>query len=772
MRVSRRSDNRRLVSWGRRVAALVLAAAAVLVAVAVPHAAPAVADATGGGGDFVPIAGTAVLLDTRSGIGASKGVRGAGSTTTVFALGIGGVPSTGVSAVTVRVAALKPTANTWLEVWPDGTSRPVMTTLAVGKGEQISGTAVVKVGASGKISVYNASGSTDIVLEAQGYYTSSQGSKGGGYVPVKPSLVTPRGAQVPAGGSLNVTITGGSVPAGAAAVMVDVAAQNGRCYVGPSGGDCSSLAGLLSVGPVGGSSHPLLNYGSDTTHSGAVIALPANGQVTISNKGVNWVWLNMTALGYYSATPTKGAGLRLASGRLLDTRSVGAGLPVPSHGTVEVHVGGAYGLPTRGLAGAILNVMMMTPTADGETVMSGVYDVSQFPLMDFKAGIWRTNVVVAKPDPDGIIRIGNISSGTSHIIVDLEGWYADSLPGVPVAQNSRVTVLQDAPLVAGGVGALEYGYVDNSGNVRWGHQDNLDSIGSIQWSVISAGERFSGPPALAQLADGRLQVSAQFRDSNISSDAETAAGGPVWAAWNNLGGSMASAPVAGTLADANKTIVQFAVDADGKLWAYAQTGAVPYWQSLGDQDLTATLTVIRVRDGLRIFGLTSQGAVKTVEYYTDRAVSAWGDLGGSGLAGTPAVVARPGFQLQVFATSATGVVVSKTQDVNGAWPTDWQPIGTADPDNPVPPMKGSPAAVIDPATSRGLVVVRGTDDQLYQVTESATQQNVWGNWTKTVTGSDPVSTDPTLLAYQNVNQTSLLIVCRDGNGAPSFYLPA
>jgi hypothetical protein len=392
--------------------------------------------------------------------------------------------------------------------------------------------------------------------------------------------------------------------------------------------------------------------------------------------------------------------------------------------------------------------------------------------MNFKAGLWRTNVVVAKPDADGLIRIGNVSSGTAHVIVDLEGWYADSLPSVPVAQNTRMTVLQDAPLLAGGAGALEYAYVDNSGNVRWGHQENLDSIGSIQWSVISAGERFSGPPGLAQLADGRLQVSAQFRDGNISSDAETTPGGPVWNAWNNLGGSMASGPVVATLADANKTIVQFAVDADGKLWAYAQTGAVPYWQSLGDQDLTATLTVIRVRDGLRIFGLNSQGAVKTVEYYDGGSVSAWTDLGGSGLAGAPAVVARPGFELQVFVTSAGGTVVSKTQDVNGAWPADWQTIGTVDPDHPVPAVKGSPAAVIDPATSRGLVVVRGTDDQLYQVAESTTQLNVWGHWTKTVTGADPVSADPTVLAYQNVNGTSLLIVCRDGNGAPSFYLPA
>jgi hypothetical protein len=760
--------------WRRRAPRVTLTLAALLAlvvsAVAVPRGAPAHADAAGAGGNFVPIAGKTVLLDTRSGIGAAKGVRGAASTTTVFALGVGGVPSTGVSAVLVRVAALKPTANTWLEVWPDGIARPVMTTLAAGKGEQISGLAVVKVGADGKISVFNNGGNTDIVVEAQGYFTSNQGSTGGGYVPLGSYLLTPMASpQVPAGGSVTVTVPSNLVPAGSAAVMVDLTVSNGRCVVPPSGGDCSFMAGTLSGGPVGGSSHPLLNYGSGKTHSGAVIALPASGKVTISNSGPNPVFLTVVTEGYFAADTATGAGLRLAPTRLVNTRSVGAGQPVPANGTIDVPVGGANGLPTRGIAGAVLNVMV-TPTADG------TLDVSGAPSsVTFEAGIWRTNMVVVKPGPDGMVHIRNLSSGTAHIIVDLEGWYADPLPGVPVAQNTRITVLQDAPLLAGGAGALEYGYVDNSGNVRWGHQDNLDSIGSIQWTVISAGERFSGPPALAQLSDGRLQVSAQFRDSNISSDAETAPGGPAWNAWGNIGGSMASAPVVGTLADTNKTIVQFAVDADGQLWAYPQTGSLPHWQDLGDQDLTATLTVIRVSDGLRVFGLNSQGAVKTIEYYNDGTVSAWADLGGTGLSGTPAVVARPGYQLQVFVTSASGTVVSKTQDSNGVWPADWQTIGTVDPNSPVPAVQGSPAAVINPATGRGLVEVRGTDDQLYQVAESATQFNVWGNWTKTVEGSAPVSTDPTLVAYTNVNSvnhTSLLIVCQDGNGAPIFYLPA
>ncbi|MCX5069030.1 hypothetical protein OOJ91_24615 [Micromonospora lupini] len=759
------TTGRRRRDVARVLIALTAMLASALPATALVHTPAARADAAGGGGDFVPVAGTAVLLDTRSGTGATKGVRAAGSTTTVAALGVGGVPTSGVSAVLVRVAALKPTVATFLEVWPDGITRPNVTTLSAGVGEQISTVAVVKVGATGKISVYN-SGATDIVLEAQGYFKSVQGSTGGGFVPTattrlidtRSGLGTTAG-KIPAGGSRTVTITGTPVPAGAAAAVANVSVLG------------ATTAGWLSVGPSGGSAHPLLNYETGTTQSAAVLALPSTGKVVITNKGSAAADVMVNVTGYFSASPTAGAGLRPVAGRLVNTRTVGAGLPVPANGTIDVQLGGTWGLPTRGIAGAALSVVV-TPVAAGYLKVWPVGETEPgTTVMDFKAGVWRENAMVLKPGTDGKIRIRNGSSGTAHIVVDLQGWFADPLPATPVALNTPVAVLQGPPLVAGGVGALEYAYVDNSGNVRWGHQSDLDSFNSTKWTVISGGERFSGPPALAALADGRIQVSAQFRDGNIWSDAETTAGGPAWNPWSNLGGSMAAAPIAGKLAGG--TVVQFAVDVDGRLWAYAQTGTVPYWRSLGDQDLTATLTAIRVQNGLRVFGVDTQGAVKTIEYYDDGSLSSWTSLGGNGLAGTPAVVARPGFQLQVFARSSAGTIVSKLQDINGGWPADWQTTGTiaADSATPIPAFAGAPAAVIAPTTGRATVVVRGTDSQLYQVTETATGTDVWGDWIKTVQGDVPESADPTILAYHNVNDDYLLIVCRDRNGTPDFYTP-
>ncbi|MEU7804518.1 hypothetical protein AB0B10_35210 [Micromonospora arborensis] len=740
----------------------------VLPAVAVPHGAVAYADAAGGGGDYVPLTGgQATVLDTRHGTGGTTGVRGAASITTFPVLGVGGIPTSGVSAVLTRVVVVTPTAATFLEMWPDGITRPGnWTVLSAGAGEDISTVAVVKVGANGKMSVYNNAGKTHIVVQVQGYFKSALGSTGGGFVPLahtrlidtRSGLGTTTGA-IPAGGSRTMTITGSLVPAGSAAALVNVAVPG------------ASKAGSLAVTPVGSASRSLLNYVVGTTQSGAVLTLPADGRVTVTNNGTAAAHVMFNVEGYYTKSPTQGAGLRPVAKRLVNTRNVGSGLPVAANGILDVQVGGTNGLPTRGIAGAAIAVTVTPEAAGFLRVWPAGEAEASLTVMDFNAGTWRTNAMVIKPGTDGKIRIRNGSSSTAHVIVDLQGWYADPLPAVPTAKNTPTTVLQAAPLTGAAAGTLEYAYVDNSGRVIYGHQGDLDNFGSVQWTVISGNEAFSGQPTLTQLKDGRIQVTAQYRDGDIWAISQTAPGGPSWNAWTDLGGSMASPPVAGKLADG--TAVQFAVDADGKLWAYAQTGSVPFWRNLGDQDLAGTLSVAVVRDGLRIFGRNAQGAVKSILYYNDGGLSGWTDLGGTGLTGVPAVVVRPGYQLQVFARATNGTIVTKLQGVNGTWPEEWQSIGTFAEGVEVVPAAGAPAAIIDPTLGRLAVVVRGTNDEIYQVWETATGSNTWGNWTKGVEVSDPAATDPTATAYRNVNNQSWMVAFRNFNDASRIYdLPA
>lgn len=737
----------------RSGAGLVAVAATVLAMVVAPSAARA--DEAGGGGDYVQLKSHAQVLDTRDGTGGTKGERAAESTTAFPVLGVGGVPTSGVGSVVVRVTVLGPTADTWLVVWPDGQARPETTAVTARTGEDLSAFVAVEVGANGRLAVYQAAGKANIGVEVHGYFKSSQGTTGGGYVPVEHAravdtrngLGTATGA-IPAGGSRTVTLTGGAIPAGATAAYVNLATPS------------APAEGWLTYAPAGGSTRPVMNYVAGTTQQAAVVQLPADGKVTFTNRGSSAVHFMVNLQGYFTGSATTGSGFREVGRRLLNTRSVGAGLPMPANSTLDVQVGGTHGLPTRGIAAALLSL-----TATSEA--SGY--VKAWPLGEPEPGLTvmdhgqsrRTNSIALKPGTDGKIRIRNGSSGTIHLIVDLQGWFAQPLPTVPVVPDSATTVFQAAPVAGARVGTLEYAYTDNAGRVVYGHQSDVDNFGSIQWTVISGNEAFTGRPAIVQLSDGRIQVTAQHRDGDVRAVTQTAAGAVTWGAWVDFGGSMAAAPTAAKLADG--TPVQFAVDADGKLWVYQQKGSVPHWRNLGDQNLVGGLTVVGVRDGLRVFGLDGAGAVKTVQYYHDGSLSPWTNLGGAGSSGAPSVVVRPGYQLQVFVRGASGSVVTKLQDAGGAWPADWTGVGAG------VAAAGAPSAVLDPALGRVAVVVRGVDGEIHRVWETAVGANTWGEWAWLIEGvSDPSATDPTAVPFANANGESWLVTFRSPNGTPRF----
>lgn len=737
----------------RSGAGLLAVAAAVLAMVVAP---PAGADSSAGGGDYVSLNGHAQVLDTRDGTGGVTGQRAAETTTTFPVLGVGGVPTSGVGSVMVRVAVLAPTADTWLELWPDGTPRPSRTAVTARTGEDLSAFVAVQVGANGKLAVYQAVGKAHVVVEVHGYFKSAQGTNGGGFVPVahtrhidtRSGLGVATGT-IPAGGSRTVTLTGGLIPAGASAAYVNVAVPG------------ATAKGWMSYAPSGGATRPLLNYATGTTQQASVVQLTADGKVTFTNRGTAAAHFMLNIEGYFTGSATTGSGYRADAGRLINTRSVGAGLPVAANATIDVQVGGTFGLPTRGIAGALLSITA-TSEAAGYVKAWPVGEAEPALTMMDHGTSRRTNSIVLKPGTDGKIRIRNGSADTMHLIVDLQGWFSEPLPTVPVVPNSRTTVFQAAPVGEARVGTLEYAYTDNSGRVVYGHQSDVDNFGSVQWTVISGNEAFTGQPAIAQLSDGRVQVTAQRRDGDIWAVTQTSTGAVTWGAWKDLGGSMAAAPSVAKLADG--TPAQFAVDADGKLWVYQQKGSVPLWRNLGDQDLVGAVTVVTVRDGVRVFGLDGAGVVKTVQFYHDGAVSPWTNLGGAGSSGAPAVVVRPGYQLQVFVRGAAGTVVTKLQDAGGTWPADWTEVGTGE----VTPA-GAPTAVLDPGVGRVAVLVRGTDSEIYRVWETSVGSNTWGEWGWLIEGvSDPSATDPTAIPFANVNGESWLLTFRSPNGTPRF----
>jgi hypothetical protein len=58
-----------------------------------------------------------------------------------------------------------------LTLWPDGASRPTASDLNFLAGQVTSNLVVVKVGADGKIGIFNAAGTTDVIVDVVGWYS-------------------------------------------------------------------------------------------------------------------------------------------------------------------------------------------------------------------------------------------------------------------------------------------------------------------------------------------------------------------------------------------------------------------------------------------------------------------------------------------------------------------------------------------------------------------------------------------------------------------------
>ncbi|MEU1884464.1 hypothetical protein ABZ491_03150 [Micromonospora rifamycinica] len=120
-------------------------------------------------GAYYPVA-PARLLDTRSGVGAPAGKIGAGKKVDLQVAGRGGVPASGVGAVVLNVTVTGPTAASFLTAYPTGESRPTASSVNFAKDWLGSNNVTVKLGAGGQVSVFNNSGSTDVIVDVVGFY--------------------------------------------------------------------------------------------------------------------------------------------------------------------------------------------------------------------------------------------------------------------------------------------------------------------------------------------------------------------------------------------------------------------------------------------------------------------------------------------------------------------------------------------------------------------------------------------------------------------------
>jgi len=120
------------------------------------------------GSRFVPMDGTRVL-DTRNGTGATRQALGPGREIELAVAGRGGVPSN-ATAVMLNATAVGASGPTHLRIYPSGTSRPNASSLNLDAGKAVANGVIAKLGSGGKIKIFNATGSVQVIADVTGYF--------------------------------------------------------------------------------------------------------------------------------------------------------------------------------------------------------------------------------------------------------------------------------------------------------------------------------------------------------------------------------------------------------------------------------------------------------------------------------------------------------------------------------------------------------------------------------------------------------------------------
>src|ERR1035437_5959147 len=309
------------------------------------HSEPAVAQGSITEGSYVSVT-PARIVDTRAiSAGGSGGAYAgqtlaAGATLTVPVIGEGGVPTTGVAAVVLNVTAVDPTAAGFLTVLPGGTTVPTgsaaVSNVNFAAGATVANLVTVGLSATGTVEIYNYTGSTDVVVDVDGYYTSTASTNGSGlYNPLSPyrdlgTLAIGQAIAEDASQAVTVTGTASGVPSSATAVVVNVTAAD------------ATASSFLTVYPAGVSTPPQasnLNFGAQAPLQAianrVTVGVGAGGQIEVYNY-TGTVNVDVDVDGYYTGSGGTGSAfVAITPVRLFDTRTatlVGTGTPIAASG--------------------------------------------------------------------------------------------------------------------------------------------------------------------------------------------------------------------------------------------------------------------------------------------------------------------------------------------------------------------------------------------------------------------------------------------------------
>ena len=264
------------------------------------------------------------LLDTRGGEptvdGQFAGIGPVGSAAE-SSLPIGGratVPASAASVV-LNVTVTNPTVASYLSLWPTGSARPTAANLNYLPGQTVSNMAIVQLGDDASVSMFNLTGSVDVIVDVLGWFPGSSTFTGltpARLMDTRAGLPTIDGQFEGSGQlgpqdvmTLDVTGRGGVPGSGAGAVALNVAVTEPTAEsfvtVWPTGQACPTASNLNFLA-------------GQTVPNMVVVDIGDDGRVSLFNlAGSTHVVVDV--LGWF---PANGQFTGLVPARLMDTRSL------------------------------------------------------------------------------------------------------------------------------------------------------------------------------------------------------------------------------------------------------------------------------------------------------------------------------------------------------------------------------------------------------------------------------------------------------------------
>jgi hypothetical protein len=367
-------------------------------------------------------------LDSRTPVGGWAGSPiGAGETRPVTLAGVGGVPL-GAAAVVANVTVTDATVSSYLTIYPAGSStRPTTSNLNFEPGESVAHTDQLVLSGDGKVDVYNQNGSADVVIDIVGYYDAGATSGPTRFHSVTPtrlldSRTTTGGWSGPLGPgeTENLTVTGGAVPSGAAAVVLNVTATD------------PTEASYLQVFPAGGT-RPVTSSVNDaagqTVANLVTCAVSADGQISIYNNSGNSDVV-VDVLGYFDTTSSGSLYHPVWPDRVLDSRvPLGTGGPLSGGITTNVAIAGVGSVLPNATAVAMnvtaVNILVPSfltvwPSGLPRPTSSNLNLGTRPGFVSATEAV--PNLVMVAPGTDGDISFYDLV-GTINVVGDVEGYY-------------------------------------------------------------------------------------------------------------------------------------------------------------------------------------------------------------------------------------------------------------------------------------------------------------------------------------------------------------